>query len=254
MGAVVGDCVLADSDGAAVAVVELDLEPFRRHPRERVGDDVLVREQRVGKLVQVGIVEQPALLKGRDQPRGDPIPPLAGADHERHERERKLARSADAGEQFDGFLVAGAAPMAPRPWRGQQSPAQLLGIPERKQLIKQLITAAQHARQGMCGRGHRPFPAVTAPLGGGGEMCAVMPRSETIDIVLDAVPARAAARFSELDVPQVRGRDPAAVDTHNVYAYSWLGAAETKRRQKAFDAGDEEAFAHCSARRRYRGR
>ena len=58
-------------------------------------------EERVGQLVQLGIVEQPAVVDGGDQLRSDPVPPSAGAHQHDGERERQLAGAVHAGEQLD---------------------------------------------------------------------------------------------------------------------------------------------------------
>ena len=43
--------------GAAGPVVQVDLEPLRGGPRQRVGDHVVVGEEHVGQLVELGVVE-----------------------------------------------------------------------------------------------------------------------------------------------------------------------------------------------------
>src|SRR5579875_3545498 len=131
--------------------------------------------------------------------------------------------------------MMGASP--PAPWRGQQPPAQLLGILEREQLRERLITDPQHARQGRRGRGHRRSPGRCRARGRRlVRLCAVMPPSETIDTVLDAFLHEQRARLSERTYRNYEDVIRLLRDSLNTYAYSSLSATEAKRWQKAFDA------------------
>jgi hypothetical protein len=71
-----------------------------------------------------------------------------------------------------------------------------------------------------------------------------MPQSETIDTVLDAFLHDQRARLSERTYRNYEDVIRLLRESLNMYAYSSLSAAEAKRWQKAFDAGDEEAFCH----------
>ena len=71
-----------------------------------------------------------------------------------------------------------------------------------------------------------------------------MPQSETIDTVLDAFLHEQRTRLSERTYRNYEDVIRLLRDSLNMYAYSSLSAAEAKRWQKAFDAGDEEAFCH----------
>jgi len=71
-----------------------------------------------------------------------------------------------------------------------------------------------------------------------------MPPSETIDTVLDAFLHEQRARLSDRTYRNYEDVIRLLRDSLNMYAYSSLSAAEAKRWQKAFDAGDEEAFCH----------
>jgi len=71
-----------------------------------------------------------------------------------------------------------------------------------------------------------------------------MPSAETIDTVLDAFLHEQRARLSERTYRNYQDVIRLLRDSLNMYAYSSLSAAEAKRWQKAFDAGDEEAFCH----------
>jgi hypothetical protein len=71
-----------------------------------------------------------------------------------------------------------------------------------------------------------------------------MPASETIDTVLDAFLEEQRARLADRTYRNYEDVIRLLRDSLNMYAHSSLSAAEAKRWQKAFDAGDEEAFCH----------
>ena len=71
-----------------------------------------------------------------------------------------------------------------------------------------------------------------------------MPDTVTIDQALDAFLDDQRARLSDRTYRNYEDVIRLLRDSLNMYAYSSLSAAEAKRWQKAFDAGDEEAFCH----------
>jgi hypothetical protein len=74
-----GERVLVNGVGTARSVAEIDLQPLRRDPRQPVGDHILMRKEALRQLVEVGVVEQAAVLDRGDQPGRDSIPPPARA-------------------------------------------------------------------------------------------------------------------------------------------------------------------------------
>jgi hypothetical protein len=94
--------------GRRHAIIKVDLEPLRRHPGQRIGDHMLVREKPVGQLIEVGLVESSGFLDGSDQPGGHPIRAPARADHQGSERPGQVAGPGDPLEYLDGLGVARA--------------------------------------------------------------------------------------------------------------------------------------------------
>lgn len=71
-----------------------------------------------------------------------------------------------------------------------------------------------------------------------------MPQPETIDHVLEVFLRDQRLRLSERTYRNYADVIRLLRNSLNTYAYSSLSAADAKRWQKAFDAGDEEAFCH----------
>jgi len=71
-----------------------------------------------------------------------------------------------------------------------------------------------------------------------------MPDTVTIDKALDAFLRDQRARLSDRTYRNYEDVIRLLRDSLNSYAYSSLGAKDAKRWQRAFDAGDEEAFCH----------
>jgi hypothetical protein len=71
-----------------------------------------------------------------------------------------------------------------------------------------------------------------------------MPLTVTIDEALDAFLRDQRARLSDRTYRNYEDVIRLLRDCLNRYAYSSLGARDARRWQKAFDAGDEEAFCH----------
>ena len=71
-----------------------------------------------------------------------------------------------------------------------------------------------------------------------------MRQPETIDQALDAFLGEQRLRLSDRTYRNYADVIGLLRDSLNMYAYSSLTAADAKHRQKAFDAGDEEAFCH----------
>jgi len=103
---------------------------------------VVVRDERIGQLVKLGVVEQPAVLDRGDQLRGDPVPPPARAHQHDGERERQLAGTAHADEQLDRLGVPGAAPPTAR--IAEQQPTQLIGVLDGDELVDRVLRDPQH--------------------------------------------------------------------------------------------------------------
>src|SRR5207244_3771803 len=59
-GTVLSERVLIDGVGAARPVAEIDIQPLRREPAQRIDDHVLVRKKRLRQLIKLGVAEQPA--------------------------------------------------------------------------------------------------------------------------------------------------------------------------------------------------
>jgi hypothetical protein len=134
--------VLGHRIGAAGPVVQVDLEPPRGVPRQRVGDHVVVGDERIGQLAELGVMEQPAVSDRGDQLRGDRVPPPARAHKHDGERERQLAGPVHAGEQLDRLGVPGAAPPTAR--IAEQQPTQLIGVLDGDELVDLALTDPQH--------------------------------------------------------------------------------------------------------------
>jgi len=105
---------------------------------------VLVGDERVGQLVELGVVEQPAVVDGGDQLRGDPVPPPAGAHQHDGEREPQLTGAVHTGEQLDRLGVPGAAPPTGR--IAEQQPTQLIGVVDGDELVDHVPIESQHQR------------------------------------------------------------------------------------------------------------
>lgn len=114
---------------------------------------MLVGEERLGQLVELGVVEQSAVLERGDQLGRDRIPPPARAHQQRDERGRQLTAASNAGEQLDCLGMPGAPSPAGR--GGQQSPVELLGVIDREQLRRLLVTQPEHPTQRKSGFGRR---------------------------------------------------------------------------------------------------
>ncbi len=71
-----------------------------------------------------------------------------------------------------------------------------------------------------------------------------MRQPETIDRALDAFLGEQRPRLSDATYRNYANMIRLLRGSLNTYAYSSLTAADAKRWQKAFDAGDEEAFCH----------
>ena len=71
-----------------------------------------------------------------------------------------------------------------------------------------------------------------------------MPDTVTIDQALEAFLRDQRARLSDRTYRNYEDVIRLLRDSLNRYAYSSLGARDAKRWQKAFDAGDEDAFCH----------
>ena len=103
---------------------------------------MLAGEERISQLVQLPVGEQPAGLDRCDQLGGDPTPPPAVAQKQRHQRQRHPPGAAHLGQQLQRLHVSGAAPPARR--RLQQPPAQLVGIPDARKLLELLVVIPAH--------------------------------------------------------------------------------------------------------------
>ena len=103
---------------------------------------MVLSEEHVGQLVELGVVEQPAVVDRGDQLRGDPVPPPACADQHDGERERQLAAAVHAGEQLDRLGVPGAA--SPAAGVAEQQPGQLIGVVDCSELVDRVGTNPVH--------------------------------------------------------------------------------------------------------------
>lgn len=140
-----GERALVDGVAAARSVTEIDLQPLRRDPCQRVGDNVLVRKKGLRQLIEVGVVLKAAVLDRGDQPGRDSIPPLARAQHQCDERAGQLSGPVDPAEQLDCLDMAGARPPATR--RSQQLSTKLFGVLNHRQLLKPRISVPEHVSQ-----------------------------------------------------------------------------------------------------------
>jgi hypothetical protein len=82
------------------------------------------------------------------------------------------------------------------------------------------------------------------PSGREGRLRFAMPDAVTIDQALDAFLRDQRARLSDRTYRNYEDVIRLLRDSLNSYAYSSLDARDAKRWQKAFDAGDEDAFCH----------
>jgi hypothetical protein len=204
---------------------------------------MLIGEQDLGELIQIGGVEQFAVLKRGDQPGCDPVPrrqvqiinatkaggsslvPVTPASSSTASWWPVL-RPHPHGEANSRRHSSSASPSAASPSNASSPPRSITGSVG---VLADVADSPPPRRRGAAAAGR---------------LCAAMPEQETIDHVLEVFLLDQRLRLSDRTYRNYADVIRLLRDSLNTYAYSSLSSADAKRWQKAFDAGDEEAFCH----------